>query len=151
MICGTVDLLFENTDFESVRAMVGRRIGGLAYIDRGTVIYTDSVSANKNSLRPARKCGASLFLCGEVTERGRPLTASELLSRYEAKGKEAFSALDGDFSLILFDRTSNDIIILVGGCSTLYYIQRQDKLIFSSDKNALPSPTRLLSGEILVI
>jgi len=132
LICGAIDLLFESTDFEAVRAMIGSERGGAAYIDRGSVIYFDG------NVHHSVKGGVSLFLVGNAAQR-----ASGLLALYTSEGMRVLDELDESLALILLDKRRPSISLIRGKNERIYYAQYKNKLLFSSEKYMIPYAAEL--------
>lgn len=103
--------------------------------------------------------GVTIFL------RGRPLIATnsefgpetqvvrisdtDLVERiarlYQRHGTRAFALLEGIFSLVVWDRRSQTVLLVVDkfGCADIYFAQRGEHFTFASDPILVDAPKRL--------
>ena len=133
MICGAIDLLFENADFESVRRMLKNSREGVAHIDRGSAVYLTEGG------QIAEGSGVSLFAFGDPSAR-----VDVLLARYASEGPRLLDSISGNAALVLIDRRRETAKLARLGESRLYYAQSGRILLFSSDADAIPHAAEIL-------
>lgn len=73
--------------------------------------------------------------------------ARRIARLYQRHGTQAFALLDGSFSLIVWDRRSQVVLLVVDkfGCDDIYFSRHRDNFAFGSAPSHLDGPPRTLS------